>query len=113
MPQTGAVDEPLLEHIRYTRKVAQASEMTASTEVVGTKTDKQAEASIEAKMMRLQKLLVTLGYDAGKADGKMSAATRKAIKQFEADNDMPQTGNFSEGLLKQVVAARSSAANDQ
>jgi peptidoglycan hydrolase-like protein with peptidoglycan-binding domain len=115
MPTTGTVDDKLLEHIRYTRKVAQASEMTASTQAVSTKSDKEnrIEVPTEAKIMRVQKLLATLGYDAGKADGKMSAATRAAIKQFEADHDMPQTGTFTEALLKQVVTARSSAANDQ
>jgi peptidoglycan hydrolase-like protein with peptidoglycan-binding domain len=119
LPQTGAVDEGLLEHIRYLRKVAKAAEQgaetTASTAVVASKSDKQdgTDPAFDAKIMRLQKLLVTLGYDAGKADGKMTADTRKAIRQFEADHDLPQTGNFSEGLLKQVVAARSSAANDQ
>ncbi len=115
MPATGEVNEQLLEHIRYTRKVAQASETTASTASVTTKSDKEnrVEVSLDGKIMRLQKLLATLGYDPGNSDGKMSSTTRAAIRQFEADHDMQQTGAFSENLLKQVVAARSSAANDQ
>jgi peptidoglycan hydrolase-like protein with peptidoglycan-binding domain len=119
LPQTGSVDVELLDHIRYVRKVAQASdqgaETTASTAVVASKSDKQNgnAPALEAKIMRLQKLLVTLGYDAGAATGKLTAETRKAIRQFEMDHDLQQTGNFSENLLKQVVAARSSAANDQ
>jgi peptidoglycan hydrolase-like protein with peptidoglycan-binding domain len=119
LQQTGSVDNALLDHIRYLRKVAQAAEQgaetTSSTAGVASKSDKQdqTQPAGDAKIMRLQKLLVTLGYDAGKADGKLNAETRKAIRQFEADHDLQQTGNFSENLLKQVVAARSSAANDQ
>jgi peptidoglycan hydrolase-like protein with peptidoglycan-binding domain len=101
---TGEVTEALLEHMRYLRKVAQASEITGSTSKVVT-------SAIEVKIARLQKSLSVLGYDPGVINGELSPATRAAIRAFEAANDLPQTGLFSDDTLRLAITLRSAASS--
>ena len=49
-----------------------------------------------------QRLLERLGFNPGATDGKMSARTAEAIRQFERDNDLPVTGEASVTLLRQL-----------
>jgi peptidoglycan hydrolase-like protein with peptidoglycan-binding domain len=64
---------------------------------------------------RIQKDLVTLGYDPGNVDGENSDTTIAAIAQFQAERDMPVTGEASPllaGINSAEVAKKSSPAGD-
>ena len=50
----------------------------------------------------LQRALNALGYDAGPADSMMGRATSNAIRTYEADHQLPITGEFSPRLLDHV-----------
>ena len=43
---------------------------------------------------KIQKRLTELGYEPGPADGIMGRMTKKAIKNFQKDNDLPPTGKI-------------------
>jgi peptidoglycan hydrolase-like protein with peptidoglycan-binding domain len=53
---------------------------------------------------RVQKDLVTLGYDPGNINGEVTTETTIAIAKFEAERDIPVTGEISP-LLAGVLAA--------
>ena len=38
--------------------------------------------------------MIELGYEPGPADGIMGKMTKKAIKKFQKDNDLPPTGKI-------------------
>lgn len=50
-------------------------------------------------VIRAQALLNQLGYDAGMPDGVMGARTRDAIRNFESQNGLEQTGEVSVPLV--------------
>jgi len=60
---------------------------------------------------RIQQDLVTLGYDPGKVDGELTTDTVIAISQFQAERDMPVTGEVSP-LLAGIMAAEISKKAD-
>jgi peptidoglycan hydrolase-like protein with peptidoglycan-binding domain len=62
---------------------------------------------------RIQKDLVTLGYEPGNVDGEMTDGTVAAIAQFQAERDMPVTGEASPllaGMISAEVAKKGKAA---
>ncbi len=54
----------------------------------------------------IQRLLVKLGYDAGKPDGIVGSKTRKAIKRFQKESLLPADGYPSIGLLERLKGGR-------
>ena len=64
-------------------------------------------------MKAMQAALIALGYDLGKwgADGDFGAATEAAVKIFQRDHDLPQTGIF--GPTAQATVGRLTAAEPE
>jgi peptidoglycan hydrolase-like protein with peptidoglycan-binding domain len=103
---TGEVSKKLLEHIRYTRKIAQASDFTGSVAppapeaplpFFAAKTDKD--------ILQLQQRLAKLGYDPGSRSGTLDDATRASILIFQMDRGLAMDGKISPSLhaaLKQA-----------
>lgn len=54
----------------------------------------------DAKLMAAQKALAKIGYGPVLIDGKMGAGTRNAIKSFERDHGMTETGELSPQVLR-------------
>jgi membrane-bound lytic murein transglycosylase B len=54
--------------------------------------------------MELQTLLNSLGYDAGAPDGLFGSNTRRAVRAFQADRNLPADGFPTAALLNQVRA---------
>lgn len=50
----------------------------------------------------VQSGLLQLGYDPGKADGKMSKKTLQAVKKFQSKANMPVNGRITHGLLEKI-----------
>ncbi len=67
----------------------------------------EAEAAKDARaqVTETQILLGQLGYDAGSADGSMGPKTRSAIKSFQREKGLTQTGQVDESLLLQLQQA--------
>jgi len=53
---------------------------------------------IRGNVTRAQTLLNSLGYNAGRVDGQAGAQTRAAVRQCQAQNGQPQTGNYRDFL---------------
>ncbi len=61
------------------------------------------EAEPDALTKVAQKLLNKLGYDAGRADGRIGEKTRNAIMQFQRDRGLPITGAVTERLVDALI----------
>jgi localization factor PodJL len=64
-----------------------------------------------SQLAEAQRLLERLGYSPGTADGKLSSVTQDAIKAFQADNELPVTGEASVTLLRQLRTAVNTSDN--
>lgn len=105
--QAGLVDMPrdeerLLVHIRAAplpelvsgrRTAARAAEQPASAPSAG-----------DDRVRAVQAVLAKLGYAPGPVDGLMGEATSDAIRAFEIDRDLPETGEISQDLLDELEA---------
>lgn len=54
----------------------------------------------DPKLMAAQKALAKIGYGPVSIDGKMGSETRNAIKSFERDRGMPETGELSPQVVR-------------
>lgn len=91
----GKPTSDLAEHIRYTREVAEASLFTGSITP-----DPAAEA--RAQILRVQTGLSELAYNTGDINGQLTDETRAAIKEFQRDRKLPQTGEVSDELMAEL-----------
>jgi hypothetical protein len=51
----------------------------------------------------VQRGLARLGYSPGPEDGVLGARTREAIRKFERDRDLPETGTFTDALAQEIT----------
>ena len=68
-------------------------------------TQSAADKAEMERIRRFQTLLSERGYDAGTADGVIGTKTRQAIKAFERDQGLPETGTMSTALLSRLLHA--------
>jgi peptidoglycan hydrolase-like protein with peptidoglycan-binding domain len=63
------------------------------------------EQSVQAThvIRTVQQSLVTLGYVPGKVDGRMGDDTVRAIREFELDQRLPETGRVSGQLMARLT----------
>jgi peptidoglycan hydrolase-like protein with peptidoglycan-binding domain len=109
----GAASARLLEHIRYTRKVAAASDQTGSLDPAADepqqkpvkKPAKKPSAQAKPMVLDVQKRLLSLGYAPGDVNGVDSAATRAAILQFELEHGLDMNGEYTTALLSSLKLA--------
>jgi peptidoglycan hydrolase-like protein with peptidoglycan-binding domain len=91
----GRPSTDLADHIRFTREVAEASLFTGSIEA-------NPDAEIRATVRRVQTGLAELAYSPGAITGELNSETRDAIRAFERDRNLPQTGEISDALLSEL-----------
>jgi peptidoglycan hydrolase-like protein with peptidoglycan-binding domain len=91
MPLTGRPSQKLLEHILLGKgKNGTDASRTETTE---------ARKAIES----VQSALASLGYKPGQIDGQWNAQTQRAIREFEIDQAMPETGRLSGPLVARLA----------
>lgn len=100
--------EKLVGKIRETRPAAKP--VSAPVDLPApTSTSKQNDKLIE----QVQDLLWDKGYpEVGESDNKFGRRTRNAIMAFQADNDLPVTGEITDDLLAQLVKAPAREMSD-
>jgi peptidoglycan hydrolase-like protein with peptidoglycan-binding domain len=117
----GTPTATLLDHIRYTRKLAQASEFTGSVappaevEIEVPQPAKRAKRAlqepqaenpvVDKSILRLQERLARLGYDPGLRSGRLDSETVSAILKFELDKGLEMNGTMSKALIKAMEDA--------
>lgn len=72
--------------------------------------DKIASAEADSVARTVEQQLVTLGYVPGKIDGKVNEQTARAIRAFEIDQKMPETGRISGPLVSRVMRVQAQSA---
>lgn len=92
---TGEPTAGLAEHIRYTRQISEASLFTGTVEP-------DPEAAMRAQTRRVQTGLAELGYSPGEISGDLTPQTRTAIKHFQRDRGIGETGDISDPLLTEL-----------
>lgn len=91
----GKPTADLVEHIKFTREVSEASLFTGSITP-----DPDAEA--RARVRRVQTGLAELAYTPGEINGEMNSQTRDAIVSFQRDHKLPQTGEVTDELIAEL-----------
>jgi peptidoglycan hydrolase-like protein with peptidoglycan-binding domain len=101
----GQPSQALIDHIRYTRQVAEATLFTGSVEA-------DPDAEQRARVRRVQTSLSELAYYQGDISGEMNTPTHQAISAFEHDHGMADTGDISDQLVQELskVSGQSEAA---
>jgi localization factor PodJL len=64
-------------------------------------------------VLHVQQGLTELGYPPGPIDGMMREETREAIRAFERDRGLPETGEVSERLLSALATTSTQSAPPQ
>ncbi len=59
----------------------------------------------ESVIRTVQQTLSGLGYNTGKADGRLGEDTQRAIRDFEIDAKLPETGRVSGALIARLSKA--------
>lgn len=95
MEMTGEPSATLAEHIRYTRRIAEASLFTGTVEP-------DPDADARARIRRVQTGLAELAYSPGEINGELTGRTRAAIKSFQRDRGLDETGKISATLLTEL-----------
>jgi len=60
-----------------------------------------------AERREVQQRLLDRGFDIGEVDGMIGSKTREAIRQFQAENGLPQDGRAGQRVLKALRTAAS------
>jgi peptidoglycan hydrolase-like protein with peptidoglycan-binding domain len=93
MEVTGEPTARLLDHIRFIAEIGEAA--TAGVD--------------DVDVLTVQEGLARLGYSPGPLDGVLGAQTREAIRRFEQDRNLAQTGEITEELVREIARVMSSA----
>ena len=91
LPLTGEAGEETLKRILLGGPVGDKG--TA----VGSK-----RGTAESVIRTVQQTLSGLGYNTGKADGRLGDDTQRAIRDFEIDSKLPETGRVSGALIARL-----------
>lgn len=129
LPVTGEITRQLLDHIRYTRKVAAASEFTGSVAPKAeTSALPQAKPRVQkqaakpqakpaapkpqglARVRDVQMKLRKLGYEIPAVNGEPDDVTRAAILKFQMDFGLAMDGTISKELLAGLKVAEAASA---
>ena len=111
LDETGFASPELIEHIRYTRRIAEAVNMTDSAPV---RPQRLPPLKAADTVTRVQVGLAELGYEPGAINGQLGQETRNAILRFEHDRGIAPTGDISPTLiveLEKMSARGSTRAN--
>jgi peptidoglycan hydrolase-like protein with peptidoglycan-binding domain len=116
LPVTGVASDDLLRHILLgaslqpsvaTGSVAPA-DTAAKSKQAPAEGDKTKQAAAEAKpklettIKSVQQILADLGYAPGPVDGAMGNATTRAIKAFQRDRKIAETGRITPDLTREL-----------
>jgi peptidoglycan hydrolase-like protein with peptidoglycan-binding domain len=93
---TGEPSQDLIEHIRYTRQVAEASLFTGSVEPA-------PDAEQRARVRRVQAALSELSLYDGEINGELQDGTEAAIRQYERSRGLAETGAISDALVASLA----------
>ncbi|MFD2236150.1 peptidoglycan-binding protein [Aureimonas populi] len=85
-----------------TERVEAANAVDIPSEWAG---EPQTTASVDMTraIRNVQAILAKLGYDAGVPDGIVGERTTQAVRAFQKDNGMPESGEIDEALIRELL----------
>ena len=101
--QRSDMDRWLLEHVKTTGQAGDAKTRDLPLRVLITRRTQRQE------VMDAQRILNSLGFNAGPVDGVIGSGTRDAIRAFETSLDRKPTGEFDADFLTALFAAKGQA----
>jgi peptidoglycan hydrolase-like protein with peptidoglycan-binding domain len=96
LPISGLPSDELLRHILLGETVSTGSVTDAAGAVVA------PQATVDVRVKAVQQILADLGYAPGPIDGAMGSATEGAVKAFQHDRKIAETGQISRELLREI-----------
>lgn len=93
MPLTGRPSQELLKRILLGGRDKQAGNAISESQTA------EAQTAIRS----VQTSLAALGYKPGQIDGRLSPQTQSAIREFEVDQALPETGSLSGPLVARLA----------
>ena len=108
LDETGQATADLIEHIRYTRQINEAVNMSDLGTVAPSATPQAKPADT---VTRVQVGLAELGYEPGAINGQLGQQTRNAILKFERDRGIAPTGDISSTLIAELDKMSARSAN--
>lgn len=112
LDETGLATADLIEHIRYTRQINEAVNMTDAGSATATATPRPApQIRPVDTVTRVQVGLAELGYEPGAINGELGQQTRTAILKFERDRGIAPTGDISATLIAELDKMSGRSAN--
>jgi peptidoglycan hydrolase-like protein with peptidoglycan-binding domain len=75
--------------------------------------DKIGASEAEGVALMVEQQLAALGYTTGKADGKLNEQTARAIREFEVDQKLPESGRISGPLVGRLLRLQGQAVKAQ
>ncbi len=75
---------------------------TASSDPSPKTTQSLQRKKADPRVRAVQKVLAELGYAPGRIDGILGEETRRAIRAFERDREMPVTGRITPALIQEI-----------
>ncbi|BBO90360.1 peptidoglycan-binding protein [Desulfosarcina ovata] len=104
LPKTGTIDDRTMQKMQTaSQKKGMSSTMEQQGHQAASATGGAAKSSPNA--YKAQKRLKALGYQPGPADGKMGQKTKKAVKRFQRDHGLPETGNLDDRTMQKMQTA--------
>ncbi len=73
--------------------------------------DTRLTADAESIVKAVKQMLGDLGYQAGKVDGNITPQLRRAIRQFEIDQKLPESARISGPLVSRLARLQGASAN--
>jgi peptidoglycan hydrolase-like protein with peptidoglycan-binding domain len=101
LDETGTATPELVEHIRYTRQIADALKMTDAMPAAAQPKPPARRRAMDT-VIRVQVGLAELGYEPGVINGQLGQQTRAAILKFERDRGIAPTGDISPTLIVEL-----------
>jgi peptidoglycan hydrolase-like protein with peptidoglycan-binding domain len=98
---TGQATAELAERIRFTNQIAEAAGVSAIT----------PGSAPDDRILKAQRELAELGYAPGAVDGSMGDQTHDAIRAFERDRGLPETGEISARLMEELAKTAGGTAS--
>jgi peptidoglycan hydrolase-like protein with peptidoglycan-binding domain len=96
---SSSIDKILIADKQVVEDVKEESQLEIKSPAVPRKVTTK---SFDPQVKKIQSLLSELGYNAGPLDGIMGKMTRNALRNFQRDNHIPETGNIDDSTLHLV-----------
>jgi peptidoglycan hydrolase-like protein with peptidoglycan-binding domain len=96
LPISGLPSDELLRHILLGETVSTGSVVEVADPVAA------PQLKVDVRVKAVQQILADLGYAPGPIDGAMGSATERAVKAFQHDRKIAETGQIGRELLREI-----------